>query len=159
MDKLNTMCPHVGVIIDFPIYTWTYLGYSKSPKFREWISDLSPEELKRIEAGRNQLKVWRSRYLWSFFSRIWSNDRKRSVLLQIGLKDGSCVTLPNFVQYDVCNQLCVHVWLGFHLFTAVHVCRKYHLELKRVLDGMVSVRGWMATSGTGGLPRTRTLPI
>jgi hypothetical protein len=33
------------------MYTGTYLGYSKSPKFREWINDLSPEELKRIEAG------------------------------------------------------------------------------------------------------------
>ena len=31
--------------------TGTYLGYSKSPKFHEWISDLSARDLKKIEAG------------------------------------------------------------------------------------------------------------
>ena len=31
----------------YPMYT---LGYSKSPKFREWITDLSVGELKKIEA-------------------------------------------------------------------------------------------------------------
>lgn len=31
----------------------TYLGYSKTPKYREWIADLTEEELRKIEVGSN----------------------------------------------------------------------------------------------------------
>ena len=31
----------------------TYLGYRKSPKYREWTTDLTEEDLKKIEVGSN----------------------------------------------------------------------------------------------------------
>ena len=31
----------------------TYLGYSKTPKYREWINDLTEKELRKVEAGNN----------------------------------------------------------------------------------------------------------
>ena len=48
----------------------TYLRYSKSPKFREWISDLTAEELKRIEAGSKSAEGLAK----SLFMVLFKND-------------------------------------------------------------------------------------
>ena len=132
----------------------TYLGYSKSPKFREWISDLTAEELKRID----QRKAWQSRCLWCFSRMIWNKDHKISVPLQIGSKDGSCVILSKFVLYDVCNNDCVSLELILQSYllqcTSVESIRYLDLvQMRRLLDGMPSVRSSMATSGIGDLQR------
>ena len=33
------------------IFVGTFLGYSKSPKYREWTNDLSAEDLRKLEVG------------------------------------------------------------------------------------------------------------
>ena len=39
------------IIVQHIIIVGTFLGYSKSPKYREWTNDLTVEDLRKIEVG------------------------------------------------------------------------------------------------------------
>ena len=100
----------------------TYLGYSKSPKFREWISYLSAGRLKRIEAGSKSAEG-----LAKSFMVLFNND------LEQGPQD-ICATANQLKGWQLCDPVKIHAiwcmqWMCVIRFTiiltAVHICWKY----------------------------------
>ena len=78
----------------YPMYTGTYLGYSKSPKFREWITDLSVGELKKIEADSKSANDLAK----SLFMKLFKEDLEQR-------PDGICATSSRLDGRQLCNPI------------------------------------------------------
>ena len=70
------------------------LGYSKSPKFREWITDLSVGELKKIQADSKSANDLAK----SLFMKLFKEDLEQR-------PDGICATSSRLDGRQLCNPI------------------------------------------------------
>ena len=134
----------IFIISDFPIYAETYLGYSKSPKFRKWISDLSPKESKRIEAGSKSVEG----LVKSLFMVLFKQDLEQQpeeICATANQLEGRQLCDPAKLRAIQCmySTLCViriSLTCLLQCTSAENILYPYLEPRKRVLDGIASVR-------------------